>query len=520
MTTKTTVKLAASLLSLPLALVASVACTDDAEGEPMFTEDEAPEQFRTWTPTPIDPNLCDDPEFEPSLPPVTGKCDIEVRLVQTSFVTGQGISEGRGELSTEVTATANTSSTTANVPESIYNVGETKGHNLSLGTYTVKAGKTRNITVCAEFTEHDGNGLNGSDDVGSDCIPVQLQCHPVHGQPSFEATIGPEPLCGPNQCNGSASATIEVMRADADMDGVPNEDDFTPEPCDEADKATEGLALLLYYHYDDDAFVSLAQSVGTNLSKHFDEYDYVVLLMDQATSNAGNTSAAAFKNADVVYPPTRDGMLEAMRHLTAEGYRFDVKTHAHGYTNGADDSKFEVLSGDEISGNWLVGATDPNAIGTALGGVPIVALWGTTCYQGRQIDAWNTIGAKAGSGANDINFFPNAWLNYWDAWVSGTQYKTSVDDSVTVGVVAATDTFIAAEGAVGPYWCITPTVLGTNACAEDFFNDDVLPNDARYNLEDIYDHTLSGAENMQLASERLFVGNQALTFGGGGSVWP
>src|SRR5690606_31334821 len=180
------------------------------------------------------------------------------------FVSGQGVSEGRGELSAVVTATApNGSQAVASVPESSYNVGQTQGHYRSLGTYVVKTGKTKNISVCAEFTEHDNGGANGVDDIGTACTNVQLECDPVHGQPTFKQTVGPAVLCGDNQCNGQASAKIEVMRADADYDGVENEDDFTPEPCDEHRKGDNGVALLLYYHYDDDDFTSLAQSLGT-----------------------------------------------------------------------------------------------------------------------------------------------------------------------------------------------------------------------------------------------------------------
>jgi hypothetical protein len=516
-TRKTTLELAAALLGLSLFTACEVEDFDDAD---LWADDEeSVRASKGWTPRTIDPSLCEEGEI--SRPPTNGQCSIELRLIKTKLVTGQGASETRAELSTVVTATApNNTQVVASVPEMKYNPGESKGHDMSLGTYDVAAGNQKNIAVCAEFTEDDNGGVNGQDDVGTACANVQLSCDPVVGQPTFKQVIGPAALCGPNQCNGSASATVQVMRADADYDNVPNADDFTPEPCDELEKGTEGVALVLYYHYDDDLFTSLAQSMGTNISKNFPAYDYVALVMDNAVSNAVNLDAAAFKDANVVYEPSRDGLLEAMRHVTSLGYRFDVKTHAHGTEVGALDSQLEVLTGDPISGDWLIAATEPDLVGTARGGIPIIALWGTACFQGRQIDAWDTIGALVGSGANHVNFVPNAWMNYWDSWVAGVQYRPAVDTSVTVGVLAATEGAILLQGAGAPWWCAVPTVLGQNPCAEDFFNDDVGPNDAAYNLEDIYDHSLSGAANMEISSQRSFVGDQTTTFGGGLAVWP
>lgn len=520
----TTLKLA-GLIALPLALL--TACdADEFDDADAWAEDSADgeDSFRAeppqiWTPHTIDPSLCE--EGPASRPPTNGECSIELRLIKTTMVTGQGPSETRAELSTVVTATApNGSQAVASVAEMKYDDGESKGHDKSLGTYVVKTGNQKNISVCADFTENDNGGVNGQDDVGSACTNVQLRCDPVDGQPTFKRTVGPASLCGPVQCNGSASATVQVMRADADYDNVPNSDDFTPEPCDELEKGTEGVALVLYSHYDDDYATTLGQSLAINLSKNYPAYDYVALVMDNDYSNAVNVDAAAFKKADIVYEPSRDGLLEAMRHVTAAGYRFDVKTHARGDENGAFDSELEVVTGDMISGDWLVDATEPDLVGTARGGIPIVALWGTSGFQARQIDAWTTIGALVASGAQHINFRPNAWMNYWDFWVAGMQYRSAVDSSVTMGVVVAIDAIMLIQGAGAPWWCIAPTVLGENPCAEDFFNDDVGPHEAAYNLEDIYNHSHSGAGNMATASQRDFMGDQSVTFGGGAAVWP
>lgn len=480
-----------------------------------------------WHPRPLNPEFCLNPEQPISYPPdPTGHCDIELRIKNTEFASGQGISEGKGEISTRFTATTNApaSVNTGRVPGSgylVYTVGESKYHGKVLANYTVPTGGNLPVEVCADFREHDFGGGNGNDDIGSACTVVNLECDPVNGQPSFTKNLGPATLCGPNQCNGSAAAKIKVMRADADMDGVENDDDFTPEPCDEHNKGTNGNGLLQYFHYDDDDFTTLAQSLGAELSRPYPAYDYKVLLIDSATSNPGGANNKAIREADLTFPPTRAGLMDAMRVLTAEGYRFDALVHAHGYkTDWPDDAKFETLSGGMINGDWLVAATEPNEIGTARGGVPLMAWWSTTCIAARQLDAWITIGGLVASGAEDVQFYPNAFHNYVDNWLSLQSYGDAVDNSVTTGVVSASEGLIGLQGATAPWVCIAPTAVGIGDCTDDFFNDGVGPNDAAYNIWEVYDDSLSGADNMAISSERDFYGDINLRFGAAVSSWP
>lgn len=514
--------IAASVLVLPLCLSACEAEPGADDEFELDTDAEDQDQERAsylWEPQP-DPN-CAEPV---SRPPTNGWCETEVSLFRSRFVTGQGISEGRGEISFVATATsAGLPATVASSPEQVYSVGERKGHNLKLGTYKVRSGFTRDVTVCVDFTEHDGGGLNGQDDTGTGCETLTLSCNPSIGQPTARATIGPVTLCGDNQCLGSTSARIQAIRTDADFDGIPNEFDFTPEPCDEANKGTKGIGLLIYYHYDDSPFVTLAQALGTNLAVHYDKYDFVALVADNATSNANNALGFAFRDANVVYEPSQDGLMSAMRELTSRGLRFDVFYHAHGYENELTDSKLEVLTGDKISGDWLIDATHPNKVGTAAGGIPIVATWGTACWGSRMMDAWDAIGALVGSGAYHINFLPMSWGNFWDNWVAGQRYGTAVNDSATSLVVTTAHGLVLTQGTAAPYFCLTAhgnDVLGNNACAENFFNDGLGLDLAQYDLEDIYDTSQTGAQNMATASARTFVGARATVFGGGAAVWP
>ena len=106
--------------------------------------------------------------------------------------------------------------------------------------------------------------------------------------------------------------------------GAANDDDFTPELCDEELKATAGNAVLLYWQYDDGGVTNLAQAVGLDLSPVLAAYDYVVLVADNETSNPMNAKATIFGGANMTFPPTRAGLLDAFRDLTSKGFRFDT----------------------------------------------------------------------------------------------------------------------------------------------------------------------------------------------------
>lgn len=486
-----------------------------------------------FVPPSADPANCGDPEFVPHTPPVGGVCEIELWLSGTEFTTGQGLSEGKGEMSSVYTASTSvplTVSTTL-VPAAghlVYTVGERKHHEVLLGTYEVAEGDTLPVQVCANFTEHDNGGLNGTNDIGGDCVTLPLGCVAGRGHAGIPETPLASTLCGDNQCNGSMSAWVETLPADADGDGVPNEDDFTPEICDEAEKGENGVGLLLYFHYEDDSFTTLFQAAGTNLADIYPFYDYVAFVADSEDSNPWAANREAFSEADAVFPPTQDGLMDAMQELTRRGMRFDTFVHSHGTKNGADDSEFETLGfRPKISGDWLLEATEPDLIGTARGGIPIVAFWGTTCLSLRQIDAWHEIGAITGEGAIDVDFFPQKWGPFSTDWVAGERFRDAVEDSHLTSIVLASAALVEAQGSVHPWWCPPSVthpggVLGNNVCAIDFFNrDDGDESDmTAYPIQDVYDSTLSGFENMLISSETSFIGDDQIRFGGTAYTWP
>ncbi|MCA9622964.1 MAG: hypothetical protein KC731_28290, partial [Myxococcales bacterium] len=383
-----------------------------------------------WTKQQLE-NLCDDPEWFPSTPPEMGKCTIEVRLTESSFVNGQGVSEGRGEISLVATAdpldTAGLPTTLAATGIEIYNPEQTNSQSLNLGTYEVAVGSQERVRVCVDFTEHDGGGANGGDDLATGCTTLVLRCSGQDlngdsvpdGFAGASGTVGPVQLCGDNQCNGWVSAGVEALAADADMDGVENDEDFTPELCDEAEKGENGLGLITYYHFGDDWLTSLFQGIGTGVASTYAPYDFVILVSDQDASNPANVNAAMFRNADLVLPPTRDGLMDAMREMTRRGLRFDMNVFSHGHGSGPDDADFETISGGQITGDWLVGAAQPDQTGTPFGGIPLMAWWSTTCIAARQIDAWIDIGGIVASGAVNIQFNANTLGSYFGAWSGG-----------------------------------------------------------------------------------------------------
>lgn len=539
-------------LSLIPLLATLVGCTanDDGPSADADTTERTAEASAASTWNPHGPytkqqleQLCNDLEWTPSTPPQGGSCTIEVRLTQTSFVTGQGVSEGRGEISATASADPQDPAlppTTETIPTQEYNPEQSNGQNVDLGTYEVAVGTVERVEVCVDFVEHDNGGANGVDDTATGCTTLVLRCSGADmnndglpdGAAATTATIGPVQLCGDNQCNGSVSAVIQTMAADADMDDVPNDEDFTPDICDEVDKGDGGIGLIVYYHFGDNWLTSLFQGIGTGIAGAYPEYDYVILVSDQDASNPMNINDDMFREADLVLPPTRDGLMDAMRDMTSKGYRFDTKVFSHGHKNGPDDADFETVSGDAITGDWLVGATEPDLIGTARGGVPLIAWWSVTCIAARQIDAWITIGGIAASGAVDVQFNANVFGNYFTDWANNYTYQNSVDQSVTATSIFAVETLIREEGRKAPFLCRnddpnTPeqgdgpgTVLELNPCAEDFFNDSLGSNDARYNIEEVYDRSVSGAENMQISSAREFLGDTSVTFGAPGHFWP
>jgi hypothetical protein len=311
--------------------------------------------------------------------------------------------------------------------------------------------------------------------------------------------------------NGRYTAEFSLMMADADHDEVENTEDWTPDICDEANKGQLGRASFTYFHYGDGAFTDLAQHLGTDLSKAQVDYDFTVLVMLPRKFAGFLVDRTAILNADLLLDPTDPNFYLGLREITRRGLDMDIYLHSHGHLDGADGADFETLDeNNPITDTELVERLAPELIGTPA--VPIRMVYSGACYHGNFDAAWRSVGAKVVSGTWSINFYPNFYGNFADAWNAGDDYATSVAVSETASAKAAAQSFLEVQAASfvcdedpsGDYW-----VLGTNACSENFFTDtdgDEGPDEAGYKLNDDYDPNLSGLENMNNASIRWIDG--------------
>lgn len=513
---------------------------------------------------PIDPALCDPHEPPPPPPPINGECTIEVRVEAVGFFEGQGWFEGKAEAAASFVATDldNGAATNARYPfnDTVkMEVNSEHVTNLDLGTYVVQQGDTKDVKICATFLEADG-GLNG-DDVATECKTVELTCP----QPGLTTSIADD-LCKGGDCSklrGRMSAEIHVLTADADRDCVENEDDWTPEPCDEALKGQLCRGSLVHFAYGDGPLNDLVQNLGTDLVPAMTGYDRVILLIDDADVGPFNLNPAALALADVVMLPSEANFFAAMRDLTADGCDMDIWNFTHGMPDWEwDDSVAfptaysgggRITTGDDdehrddpdvepdITTDELLAATDPLTSGTS--SIPVRMTYATSCHYEEWNDAWLDVGAKVTAGSIDINFIPNRYERFVGSWNMNNTYAFSLANEATAANEALAFAFIAAQGAVAPWWCVGNTVLGNNPCAFNFFNDhdhqpiiDSVtgewttdgPDDAQYGiggpLMDLagipYDATVSGAVNMRRASAKVRVGDGSVRKGTAGLTWP
>ena len=458
-------------------------------------------------------NLPCNPQAQEPVPEPGGYCDIEVIFEGVKADEGQGASEGTMEMDVVASADGKSLRWPSSGTEN-FEKGQNKLVNEVVETYRLQNGEVRQIELCATFTEDDNGGTNGDDDVGRKCKSVQIQC-PIKTSPvSLSADLCHLDKNGNcKSTNGAYTAKFSLMMADAD-DGVANTVDWTPDICDEANKGQLGRASFTYLHYGDGAFTDLAQHLGTNLSNAQVGYDFTVLVMLPRKFAGFFVDRAAINNADILLDPTDPNFYLGLREITRRGYDMDIYLHSHGHLDGTDGADFETLDDDDpITDTELVERLAPELIGTPA--VPIRMVYSGACYHGNFDAAWRSVGAKVVSGTWSINFYPNFYGNFADAWNAGDDYATSVAVSETTSARTSAQSFIEVQAASfvcdddpsGDYW-----VLGTNACSENFFTDTdgEGPDEAGYKLNDDYDPNLSGLENMNNASIRWIAGDATI----------
>lgn len=536
-----------------LVLLASIGCATDPPPPPT---EEVAQEICTPRP-PIDPRMCN-PEEPVAPPPVNGLCTVELRATKIGFWTGQGWVEDRAEANATLTAT--NLDTGAQISGSYPGPGSTikmevdSEHNVSipLGSYVVAENDPDGVPVevCGDFLEVDG--WPNADDTGHRCQTVRLQCPQAEAEVNLMAN-----LCKGGNCSklkGAMSATINISSADADRDCVPNEQDWTPQPCDEAFKGQLCRASLVYFHYGDGFINDLVQNLGTDLVPALTGYDHTVLLIDDTQIGPFALNPAALDMAEVVMLPTEQNFFNALHDLTVQGCDIDVWTFSHGWpdwdtqtdgTEAVGGGKITAYADDDgaaeadITTDELIAATNPALIGTQQ--VPVRMTYATACNYKEWNAPWQQVGAKVVSGSTDINFTPNFYDNFVASWNANQSYGNALATERTIGKEALAFGFIDAQGALWGCSPSTQSVLGTNACAFDFFNDSDQqpmrdasgaiidgPDTAKYAIGGpladragiTYDATVSGATNMRRSSVKVLAGTPAITKSTVGLTWP
>lgn len=463
-------------------LIASVGCATDPSPE---ATGEVAQQVCTPRP-PIDPAMCN-PEEPIAPPPINGQCTVELRVTKVGFFTGQGWFENRAEANASFTAT-NLDNPNQHSSGSYPGVGTTikmeidTEHNVSipLGSYVVAANDPDGVPVqvCGTFTEKDG-GFNG-DDIGFRCETIRLQCPQAEANRPIRAD-----LCKGGDCTkkrGMMTANINVSTADADGDCIPNEPDWTDQPCDEAFKGQLCRASLVYFHQGPGDTNQLVSYLGTDLAPALSGYDHTVLLIDDNQIGPYNVNVGA---AEVRMPPTEESFFAAMQDLTSQGCDMDIWIFAQGLPSWAvqpdnsvllDGGRITAFADDDLTADpditttELLEATDPAVSGTP--SIPVRMTYGTPSHYREWNIPWVLIGAKATSGALDLQFTPNFYENFVASWNANRTYEQAWLDDFDLAMQDVAFSFVDAQ-AVAVLGC---SILGKSNCAEDFFIDsDALP---------------------------------------------
>jgi len=267
------------------------------------------------------------------------------------------------------------------------------------------------------------------------------------------------------------------------------------------------VAKIVYFYMGDSYLTTLAQET-VNLSEAFEGGDYNVLILDEnETDQTKFLKAKALDMADEVLAPTKDNFLNSVKNLADEGYVIDIYIFSHGYQyyskSGKDIAYF--VSQDGKIKNTDIAALKPEGCGQ----FPIRMVHSIACYISHMNEAWVTLGAKAVSGAQYINFYPTQYGRFARQWNKGKTFEKSLDLANTAASRGLVQTYISAlafklsnKGSCG----YIPNVMGKTQCAESYFT-----GAGDYNLDSDYDPYLSGKENMNESSKKIIDGDGSIT---------
>lgn len=273
--------------------------------------------------------------------------------------------------------------------------------------------------------------------------------------------------------------------------------------------ANRGAASISYLNYGDSAYTTFFQET-LKLKKAMEGYSRAVLLKDEALPAWADLSERDEQLADITDRPTKTNLFKYIVQLATQGYVIDLFLFAHGWRE-----QFGAYSGrpggeDRVSGADIENELEPGATGFTC--MPIRIVWGTNCYGQTLGESWRNIGAKATAGARCVNFYPNAWGNFIDAWNRGNvSFNEAVAHADTELVRTTVQTYIAMVDApakkIQGEWEGCPfgkTVLGDDPCARDYFVSCWLARDE-------WQSHMSGKENMNYSSYMFRGGAKEIT---------
>jgi hypothetical protein len=452
----------------------------------------------------------------PPPPPPHTDCTIQVMMEQVTVDQGQGISEGK----LEVSVSADAGNGPVRWPSSgdmKMKVAYPKTTDVLVAEHQVPRNSSKTINVCATFTEYDGF-LNGATDTGNDCESVLLTC-PMGAM----TTTVSAPLCRGGNCkhlNGAMTARFRISMSDEDGDGVPNDQDFTPEPSDEACRGQLGNALFIYVEYAPSNLTSIIGMIETALDSivKTPPYDYLVIAASPEVYDGWNNtpfsiSFGTIARANMVVPTTIAGLRSGYRAATSRGYAITHMVLADGGTIQGDAYFTSSEPSGIITASSVAGLLSPAATGTCA--VPLLAVYSNASYMSRADSVWLNAGAKAASGPLFVDPRPQFVVGFATAWNTGQKFADALGAGFDANIVNANNDHISqyANTTLGCDPNAGAGVLDKNQCSVDFFTTLGGPPELDFNADGRtdFDTTISGAENLDIGARDIPAGDVRVT---------
>jgi len=276
--------------------------------------------------------------------------------------------------------------------------------------------------------------------------------------------------------------------------------------------ADDGTASIVFLYYGDSKYETIGQET-MKLKLAMQGYDKVVLLKHEEVAPIWDLSEADERLADVKDVPTNAKLAEQIESLADDGYIIDLWIFSHGWSQGfrTSDGDTENEDDDVWRDSDILDLVKPNSdYDTGYDELPLRMVWQVNCYGNFLSGEWRQIGAKVVVGPRYVNFFPNQFAKFAKEWNKGEKVKDCRDAADTAATRTIVHTYILADALTkreNGHWdgCPVPkTVLGSNHCAEDYFN-------TFWSADQWWQDGENGKQNMIYSSHRVINGNGNIT---------